>query len=110
MKKIFSILILIFLMLVTLTSCEVHWFDKSYDVEWYVIAIPVTVFSVIVFGIGGTVISKKKYVCPECRHKFHPSFWVSVVSVHVGSDRYFKCPRCGKRSFCKIARHDGESN
>lgn len=105
MRKIFSAAALVALLL-NLTACEVHWFDKSYDVPWYVIAIPVAVFSIVVFFIGGKIISAKTYVCPECRHKFHPSFWVSMVSLHINSDRYFKCPRCGKKSFCKIARED----
>ena len=107
-KLIFSIMIL--WISVCLSACEVHWFDKSYDVPWYMIAIPVTIFSIIVFGIGGTIISKKKYVCPTCRHKFHPSFWVAMVSLHVNSDRYFKCPRCGKKSFCKIAREESNDD
>ena len=105
MKKMISLIVILMISL-SLSACEVHWFDKSYDVPWYVIAIPVVVFSIVVFYIGGKIISAKTYVCPECRHKFHPSFWVSIVSLHVGSDRYFKCPRCGKKSFCKIAREN----
>ncbi len=103
MKKILFAFVSVALLL-TLTACEVHWYDQSYDVPWYVIAIPVTLFSVIMFVIAGTVISKKKYTCPTCRHTFHPPFWGAMVSIHIGSDRYFKCPRCGKRSFCPPAR------
>ncbi len=97
-------------LLLTLTACEVHWFDKSYDVPWYVIAIPVALFSVVAFWIGGTIISKKTYMCPSCRHRFHPPFWVAMVSIHVNSDRYFKCPRCGKKSFCKITKDEGSDD
>ena len=103
MKKIILAVTAVALLL-NLTACEVHWYHKTYDVPWYVIAIPVVAFSMIMFAIAGTVISGKRYTCPICGHRFHPSFWVAVVSIHVGSDRYFKCPRCGKRSFCPPAR------
>ena len=105
MKK-YVCLTLILTAMLSLTSCEVHWFDQSYDVAWYVIAIPVALFSIVMFWIGGTSISRKKYVCPHCRHKFHPSFWVAMVSLHVNSDRYFKCPQCGEKHFCKVDRED----
>lgn len=107
MRRIVPIFVLV-TMLLTLTACEIHWHDKSYDVPWYMIAIPVALFSVIMFAIAGAVISKKKYVCPSCRHSFHPPFWVAMVSLHIGSDRYFKCPRCGKKSFCPLSRQQGD--
>ena len=85
---------------VLLSSCEVHWFSKSYDVEWYFVLIPSVLFIGAALCVAGCVISKSIYVCPECGHRFHPRFFAAMFSIHVGSDRLFKCPECGKKSMC----------
>ena len=38
-KKIFLIAVLICIMILSLTSCQVNWFDRHYDVPWWMIAI-----------------------------------------------------------------------
>ena len=89
---------------VLLTSCTVNWFDKQYDVVWWVIAIPVTIWSLAWLIGGGMYIASKTYICPQCRRKFHPLWWKAMFSLHINDDRLFKCPHCGKRSFCKLYR------
>jgi len=109
MKKIkFVILFFLLASMLTLTSCQVNWFGESYDVPWYVVAIPTAIFCAIAFFIAGKSISNKLYVCPKCGQKFHPSFWVAMFSLHIGSDRCFKCPECGRKGFCPVARDQEE--
>lgn len=98
---------LVFMISITtlfLSSCQVNWFGKHYDVPWWVIAVPVTVFSLIILITVGKHIASKKYVCPECNKSFRPKLTDAILSVHVGDDRLFKCPYCGKRSFCHVSR------
>ena len=83
----------------SLTACEAHIGDHSFEVPWYFIAIPVAVFSALVFVITGVVISKNTYVCTECSHRFHPKWWKAAFSLHLNSDRLFKCPNCGHKGF-----------
>lgn len=41
------------------------------------------------------------YHCEKCGNRYVPA-WNSVVwSVHIGTTRYMKCPKCGKKSWQK---------
>ena len=66
MKKMFMSLSIILSMILMLTSCDVHFGSKHYDVAWWVIAIPVCLFSMIMLYAGGKHISNHEFVCPEC--------------------------------------------
>ena len=87
-----------------LTSCDVHFGDVHYDVPWWVIAIPTVIILLTAFIVGGIIISKKKYVCPNCGYVFSPKFYKAAYSVHLNDDRVFKCPHCKKRGLCSPVR------
>ncbi len=95
MRKLFSMIALIVLML-SLSGCTVNWFDKHYDVPWFVIAIPVT----IIFLIAHIYIMSGTYVCPECGTSFKPK-WYQFSAFHFMGERLVKCPKCKKTNFCK---------
>ncbi len=97
-KTVFFFLTIVFLF--SLTSCQVNMFDKSYDVDWWIIAIPVILLTVTALMLAGKHIAKKKYVCVHCDGVFHPKWWKAAVSLHVNDDRFFQCPICKKRGFC----------
>ena len=107
-RKLFVFSSLIAIMALTLASCKVNWFDKQYDVPWWVIAIPVAIFTLVMMLASAKYISTREYICPKCSGKFHPKWWQTLFSLHINSDRYFKCPHCGKRSFCHIVRKNKE--
>lgn len=104
MKKIIALFGLICIMTVSLTSCQVNWFDKHYEVSWWVIVVPVAIFSVIIWIVVGKHIASKKYICPKCKGTFYPKWWKAAISVHINDDRVFKCPHCGWKGFCHISR------
>lgn len=39
--------------------------------------------------------------CKECHHKYKPSYNQVLWSMHIGSTRYLKCPKCNKKSWSK---------
>lgn len=96
MKKFLSIIILIVLVL-SLSGCTVNWFDKQYDVPWFVIAVPVAV----IFIIAHFHIMSGTYICPVCGATFKPKWYQISAYLHFMGKRLIKCPNCKKRSYCE---------
>lgn len=44
-----------------------------------------------------------KYKCKNCGKEFMPSMIHYILSPHIGSKRYLKCPECDEKSWCKKA-------
>ena len=41
------------------------------------------------------------YECKHCGQKFVPTMMAYLFAPHIGMNRQLKCPKCGKRSYCK---------
>lgn len=41
------------------------------------------------------------YECKECHNKFKPTYMEALMSMHMSTTRYLKCPECHKRSWAK---------
>ena len=42
------------------------------------------------------------YECMKCHHRFEEhNYFKSMIIPNIGTSRFFKCPKCGKRSFAK---------
>lgn len=41
------------------------------------------------------------YECKECKNKFVPTYKEIMFSLHIGTTRYLKCPKCNKRTWAK---------
>ena len=94
MKKAWLSLILLTIT-VSLTSCTVNWFDRTVDVPWYFIAIPVALISMF----GYFILMSFTYICPHCKTEFKAKPHQLYVSLHCGGKRYAKCPCCGRKGF-----------
>ena len=102
MKRIFTAVLIFIALALTLSSCQVNWFGEKRETEWWVVAIIITTATVLALLLGKITLSNKTYVCPECKMLIRPKWWQAALAVHVGSDRVFKCPHCGRRGFCKV--------
>ena len=69
MKKLAFVFVTVALTF-SLTSCKVNWFDKHYEVPWWVIAIPVAVFSLVVFVWAGKYIASKNTSAQNVMERF----------------------------------------
>ena len=86
------------------TSCKVNWFGASYDVPWWVIAVPVGV----VLVVSHVRIVKRSYRCSSCGEIFRPKWYNCIVWFHMGNKRMGKCPKCGHIGFCKKVKSGEE--
>ena len=86
---------------VLLTSCQVNWFGQTFQVKWWVILIPVLIYTAVIFVIAGKLIASHEYICPECNKKFRPKWWKCVLTFHLNDDLVLKCPHCGRKGFCR---------
>lgn len=41
------------------------------------------------------------YQCKHCKNKYIPTYNQVLWSMHISRTRYMKCPKCGKKSWCK---------
>ena len=41
------------------------------------------------------------YECNKCHHKFVPKYFIAMLMPHVGTTRFYKCPKCHKITFAK---------
>ncbi len=41
------------------------------------------------------------YKCKNCGEEIVPTYSKALNAMHMGTTRYLKCPKCGKRSWCK---------
>lgn len=46
-------------------------------------------------------ISVGVYQCKKCGHEFVPKYSEALLSMHMGTTRYLKCPKCNKKTWCK---------
>lgn len=62
--------------------------------------------STIIFVIAGFIALKFEidagyYECKKCHHKFIPTYKEVMISPHMSTTRYLKCPECKKRGWAK---------
>ena len=41
------------------------------------------------------------YECRQCGHRFVPTLGAYIWAIHTPTTRRLKCPKCGKKTFCK---------
>ena len=46
-------------------------------------------------------VSVGAYKCKNCGFEIVPTYKQALGAMHLGTTRYFKCPNCNKRTWCK---------
>ena len=46
-------------------------------------------------------VSVGAYKCKNCGHEIVPTYSQALNAMHLGTPRFLKCPKCGKRTWCK---------
>lgn len=70
---------------------------------WQVVAILgiCVLFLVPCFYALKLEVSVGYYKCKNCGHQIVPTYTQALNAMHMGTTRYLKCPKCGKRTWCK---------
>ena len=66
-----------------------------------VICASTTIFVIAAFIALKFEVDAGYYECKKCHHKFIPTYVEAVMSMHMSTTRYLKCPNCHKRSWAK---------
>ncbi len=71
---------------------------------WLRILLIVAGSVIFAFGVGNAVMIEQiagYYECPNCHHKYVPTYQSVFLAPHMGRTRKMKCPECGKRGWQK---------
>ena len=71
---------------------------------WLKIVLEVGGFLILFTGIMVACVLERDagvYECKRCGHQFVPTMTAYLFAPHLFLSRQLKCPKCGKRSYCK---------
>ena len=79
---------------------------------WMLVAILAlcVVFLIPCFYALKLEVSVGAYKCKKCGEEFVPTYTQALSAMHRGTTRYLKCPKCGKRSWCKKVLKSDENH
>ena len=67
-----------------------------------IVAVSTVILVIVSFYAIKMEINAGYYECKKCHHKYIPnSYWKVMLSPHLNTTRYLKCPKCGKKSWSK---------
>ena len=78
--------------------------DLLETVLWLEIFLSVLGAAIICVGIGIACVLEKDagvYECKHCGARFVPTMKAYIFALHMPTSRRLKCPKCGKKSYCK---------
>ena len=101
-KLIIAVIIASITLLAGLVLCVVACYVEMEP--WLKIVLAVFGGIVIITGIGLACVLDKDagvYECRHCGERFVPTMKEYILAPHTITTRRFKCPKCGKKSYCK---------
>lgn len=101
-KLIIAVIIGVITLLAGLTICLLA--DLLEMELWLRIVLGVIGAVIIVTGIGLACVLEREagvYECKHCGERFVPTMKAYLFAPHMPISRKLKCPKCGKKSYCK---------
>ncbi len=88
----------------------INWFDEHFEVP---LGFGITITIIIILLVLVPVLiylSKTIYVCDKCGCRFRLKWYKCMFSIHMNDDRYLKCPKCKKKSWCSPSYNQNGNN
>ena len=79
-------------------------FAERYLPHPFGLTLIITGASIFLFSLALAIAldySSGDYECRHCGHRFVPTPGAYIWAMHTVTTRHLKCPKCGKKSFCK---------
>ena len=74
-----------------------------------IVTISTVILVIVAFYSLKLEIDAGYYECRKCHYRYVPdSYWKAMLSPHLNTTRYLKCPKCGKRSWSKKVMSKGD--
>jgi len=94
------------IMIVSITALFAGLFIAAFLIPegvWQLVAILgiCIVFLIPCFYALKLEVSVGAYKCKKCGQEIVPTYKEAMNAMHMGTTRYLKCPKCGKRTWCK---------
>ena len=94
------------IMIVSITALIAGLFIAAFLIPegvWQIVAIIgiSVVFLIPCFYALKLEVSVGAYKCKSCGNEIVPTYNQALYAMHLGTTRYLKCPKCGKRTWCK---------
>jgi transcriptional regulator with XRE-family HTH domain/DNA-directed RNA polymerase subunit RPC12/RpoP len=108
-KKEFKLKFLVecLVMVVVLTACLALCVVAGYaelSMGWRIGLIVLALVIVLIGCVAGVILERTSfaYRCVNCEHSFVPTVGAYLMGAHTLTKRHLKCPKCGKRTWCKL--------
>ena len=101
-KIIIAVLVLIVTLVAGMTLILLS--DQLETELWLRIFLSVLGTAIIGVGIGIACVLERDagvYECKHCGERFVPTMKAYILAPHLPRSRRLKCPKCGKKSYCK---------
>ena len=101
-KLIIAVIIGVITLLAGLTICCLARFLEMET--WLRIVLAVFGFIIICAGVGVACVLERDagvYECKHCGERFVPTMKAYLFAPHMPTSRKLRCPKCGKKSYCK---------
>ena len=77
------------------------YLDLKTSIKALLIAIAVVVMFGGIFVAGALEMTAGAFECSKCGERFVPTKTAYIMGVHTIMRRHLKCPKCGKRNWCR---------
>ena len=78
------------------------------SLTWRIVLTAISIFIMLVGIIVCALLEMRKamFICQKCDEEFQPTKTAYIMGIHTITRRYLKCPKCGKRSWCRRSLKD----
>lgn len=95
----------VFLTIILVFFVVICWMASTYipssSTQLMVVVVSCILLLISCFYILKLEVEAGYYECKKCLHRHKPEYSKVLCSMHIGTTRYLRCPKCNKKSWSK---------